>query len=193
MDFLQNSTTPKEIFIIQKKEINAPNVVEEKYSNVIPLWKFSLLSLATLGIYEFVWFYKTWKFFQKKDGLKIRPLWRAIFGLIWCESLANTIKSLLKSKKLTCTYIPLLVGISYIVSNLSVTVRFGNWKFTPIIDLIVYFDFLLLLPLVNSMNKYWHYKEPDLKLKKFLWWQIILIIIGLCSFLFVIITHIFPK
>lgn len=38
------------------------------------------LSILTLGIYEIVWFYKSWKTLAVKFGYKVSPFWRALFA-----------------------------------------------------------------------------------------------------------------
>ena len=54
---------------------------------IISLNKFIFLSIITFGIYEIWWAYKAWKFFQQKDRLDIMPATRAIFSIIFLNSL----------------------------------------------------------------------------------------------------------
>ncbi|HAV13075.1 MAG TPA: hypothetical protein DCX06_06235 [Opitutae bacterium] len=50
-------------------------------------WKFILLSLTTLGLYEIYWSYKCWKFIKANGRPEVSPIWRAIFAPIWLFSL----------------------------------------------------------------------------------------------------------
>lgn len=64
----------------------------------ISKFKFAVLSIATLGIYDIYFFYKNWKALRDQGGLKISPFWRAIFGVLFCYSLGKEIFS--RSKNL---------------------------------------------------------------------------------------------
>lgn len=146
----------------------------KKFSKVTPLWKFILLSVITLGIYELVWFYRNWKFLKKQRELKISPFWRTFFAPLFTISIAQHLQKYLREKNSPCDYSPVLVGVSY----------FGILFFSRILQgpsywLISFFTFIPMLPLVSSMNAYWQKEEKDLPLKKFTWWQIILVILGI--------------
>ncbi|MBN1502268.1 hypothetical protein JW930_01885 [Candidatus Woesearchaeota archaeon] len=53
---------------------------KETYSNVLPIKKLVIYSIATLGFYNLYWYYKNWQLL-KKAGDDIRPVWRT-FGLL---------------------------------------------------------------------------------------------------------------
>ena len=57
-------------------EIDEQNLCFETISVKKVVW----LSILTLGIYEIVWFYKSWKTLAIKFGYKVSPFWRAIFA-----------------------------------------------------------------------------------------------------------------
>ncbi len=54
------------------------------------LLKFSVLSVATFGLYELYWFYKCWKYVKIKEE-KIYPFWRAFFAPFWTYALCMRI------------------------------------------------------------------------------------------------------
>ena len=70
----------------------------QEYSNVIPVWKFILLTVVTFGIYEIYWFYKNWNFFKEKDKLDISPFWRAVFSFFFIYSLFGRVLKLTKKE-----------------------------------------------------------------------------------------------
>ena len=54
----------------------------ELYFDTTSVKKVVWLSLLTFGVYEIIWFYKTWKTLAVRFGYKVSPFWRAIFGTI---------------------------------------------------------------------------------------------------------------
>ena len=150
---------------------NQQNNQKEKFSRIVPTWKFILLSVITFGIYELVWFYKNWKLLKKEKGLKISPFWRALFSPLFAGSIAGHLQKYLKEKNNSCNYSPTLIGISYFVITIL-------WRLPDPYWLLSFFTFIPILPLVNSMNTHWQKEEKNLPVKKFTWWQILLVILG---------------
>ena len=143
----------------------------EQFSKILPIWKFILLSVITAGIYELYWFYKTWKFLKEKNKLDISPFWRAFFSPLFAGSNAEHVLKLAKEKNYQKQYSPTIIGLSYIILDVV-------WRLPDPYWLISYFTFLPMIPIVEAMNFYWLNEKPNLPLKNFSWWQIILIIFG---------------
>ena len=57
----------------------------------IPIARLIIMSILSFGLYEIYWIYKNWKYLEKRDGLFIRPFWRAWFGVFYCHSLLKSI------------------------------------------------------------------------------------------------------
>lgn len=165
---------------------NQQNNPKEKFSKVIPTWKFILLSIITFGIYELVWFYKNWKLLKEEKGLKISPFWRAFFAPLFAGSIAGHLQKYLKEKNSPCDYSATLIGISYFILKILCKLPDPYW-------LVSFFTFIPMLPLVNSMNSYWEKEEQNLLPKKFTWWQIILIILGIILLILSIIGTFMPE
>lgn len=53
----------------------------------IKVWKVALLTTATCGAYEVVWFYKQWRRVARRTGQDIWPVARALFPPVWAYSL----------------------------------------------------------------------------------------------------------
>ncbi|MCW8127734.1 hypothetical protein [Microbulbifer halophilus] len=49
--------------------------------------KFLLLMVGTFGFYEIYWFYRNWKLYQKRHGVSMLPVMRAIFSVFFAYSL----------------------------------------------------------------------------------------------------------
>lgn len=164
----------------------APPAPTEQFSRILPIWKFILLSVITFGIYELYWFYKTWKFLKERNNLDISPFWRAVFSPLFAGSNAEHVLKLANEKNYTEKYSPTVIGISYFV--LSALSRLP----VPYL-LISYLTFLPMIPIVKAMNFYWQKEKPDLPLKNFSYWQIILIIFGVILFILVLIGAFMPE
>src|SRR5215471_12386752 len=53
--------------------------------------KVLVLSLCTLGFYEYYWFYKNWRLIRDR-GEDVSPVWRTIFTLFFCYSLFDRVR-----------------------------------------------------------------------------------------------------
>ena len=158
----------------------------EQFSKILPIWKFILLSVITGGIYELYWFYKTWKFLKEKNKLDISPFWRAVFSPLFASSNAEHVLKLANEKNYPEKYSPTVIGISFFILNVL-------WRLPDPYWLISSFTFLPMIPIVKAMNFYWQNRNPDLPLKKFYWWQVILIIFGIIYFILVLIGTFIPE
>jgi len=159
---------------------------QDQFSKIVPTGKFIFLSVITFGIYEFVWFYRNWDLLKEKKGLKISPFWRAFFAPFFTISIAEYLQEYLKEKKIPCDYSPVIIGISYFIILIF-------WRLPDPYSLISLFTFIPMLPLVNAMNAYWQKEEKNLPLKKFNWWQIILIILVIILLILAIIGTFMPE
>ena len=59
---------------------------------ILSVWKFVLLSVASLCIYPLWWMYKSWRFIKYKENLDIMPVWRVIFAIFYIIALFGNIK-----------------------------------------------------------------------------------------------------
>jgi hypothetical protein len=46
----------------------------------VPRLKLAILSVCTLGLYEFYWFYKNWQLIKQRENSPLSPFWRAFFA-----------------------------------------------------------------------------------------------------------------
>jgi len=59
----------------------------------IPTSRLIVMSIVSLGLYEAYWIYRNWRYLKERDGLKIQPFWRGIFGIFFIYSLLKAIKT----------------------------------------------------------------------------------------------------
>ena len=71
MEEEQSQYAPPGASIIQSDEMYG-------YFTVGPS-KLALISLTTLELYVFYWFYRNWKIVRDQEDVKLSPFWRAIF------------------------------------------------------------------------------------------------------------------
>lgn len=162
------------------------NENKQEFSKILPPWKFILLSISTFGIYELVWLYKYWKILKKAKWLNISPFWRTFFSTFFVWSFARHLQIYLREKDIPCNYSPTLIGGSYFILILLCKLPDPYW-------MIAFLTFIPMLPLLNGINQFWKKQEQDLPPRKFAWWQIILIIIGLLFFMLSLIGTFFPE
>ncbi len=60
---------------------------------VVSVFKFTVLYLATIGIYEAYWFYKNWSKYNIRHKLGVWPVARAIFPIFFVHQLLNHINN----------------------------------------------------------------------------------------------------
>lgn len=110
---------------------------------VVAPWKFTLLFWATLGIYDVYWNFRHWQHQKDTRQKNVKPVWRAIFSIVFFASLLKTINSENggKAKPLPVTLMATLYILSYLISTVADRVA-ANRETFGILDLIS----LALLP-----------------------------------------------
>ena len=156
-----------------------------EYSRVIPVWKFALFSVASLGLYQMYWNYKSWKFLKEKDNLEVSPFWRAIFMPIFMSSLFDKFSDMLNAEGRHTSYpTPLLIFI-WVVLNTVCPYAEGPFL------LLIYLSFLSFVPVLNSLNVYWNEMSPELPEKSLTGGQIILLTVGIFFFFIILLGTFF--
>ena len=58
----------------------------------VSILKLVVLATCTVGLYELYWFYRNWRLVREREGLDIRPFWRAFFAYFFCYSMFARIR-----------------------------------------------------------------------------------------------------
>lgn len=148
---------------------------EQNYSRVIPVWKFALFSIASMGFYEFYWNYKSWKFFKEKDNLEVSPFWRTFFMPLFMSSLFDRFSDMLKKEGHHVNYPTAILIIFWIWINTTTIWKEPIW-------LLAHLSFLSFIPVLNSLNVYWKEKSPELPEKPLTIKEIIFLTAGILVF-----------
>ncbi|MEZ4411774.1 MAG: hypothetical protein R2910_02145 [Gemmatimonadales bacterium] len=107
--------------------------------------KLSVLSIASLGMYDVYWFYQQWKFERAQTGEPLSLFWRAFFSPLFAYSLFKRIRG--EGARLT--------GVPALSAGAMATAYFimlGCWRLPDPYWLITIFSFLPLLPAQRTAN-----------------------------------------
>jgi hypothetical protein len=112
----------------------------------VPLWKLSLMSVVTFGLYEFFWFLRNWQRVRDRDEPDIMPFWRAFFGVIFCHACFERIEEYGLAKGMTPGPPILLLTILWIVFTLTWRLPNPFWAMSML-------SFIFMLPMQAYANK----------------------------------------
>lgn len=120
----------------------------------VGILKLVLMSAVTLGLYELYWFYKNWKFIQKRSQVALQPFWRAFFGVLYCYPCFKEIEKEVKSKDLP---FPLSAGwLAFLWIVLTIT-----WRLPDPYWVVTYLATIVLIPVQNAVNRLNSAVEPN--------------------------------
>lgn len=116
--------------------------------------KFVIYSICSWTIYDVYWFYRNWQFIRVRDGVKIRPFWRAIFSPLWCYSLAEDVAT--RSGNVNRPMIT-IVALSYFVLS------FAWWlpDLYFLVGLLTFVPLLYIVRLIDGINRREGTRGPD--------------------------------
>src|SRR5262249_28176473 len=58
----------------------------------VSLFKLTVMSICTFGLYELYWFYKNGNFIKQRERTDILPFWRAFFAYFFCYQCFSRIR-----------------------------------------------------------------------------------------------------
>ncbi|MFH1416414.1 MAG: hypothetical protein ABIH89_10065 [Elusimicrobiota bacterium] len=124
---------------------------EEKYTEqpffYVSVKRLILFTLLTLGVYEVYWFYKQWSFVKHHIRPGIKPFWRALFSIFFCQGLFKTVKEYSFSKKLYPKFNPELMALIFVV--LSFCWRLPDYY--SVISLLAIIPVLIVQKAINEL------------------------------------------
>ena len=57
----------------------------------VSLWKLTLMSVCTVGLYQIHWFYWNWRLIKQRERRRLSPPWRSMTGLLFAFPLFRRI------------------------------------------------------------------------------------------------------
>lgn len=155
------------------------------YFAVSPL-KLVVMSICTIGIYEFYWFYKNWDLVKERENLDIMPFWRAFFAFFFCYSFFKKVQTSAVAVSLERSLSPGLLATGWIIVTLL-------WKLPDPFSLITYFAVFFLLPVQAMVNDINEVIAPGHdKNSKFTGWNIFGVVAGGLFFLLILLGSFLP-
>lgn len=115
----------------------------------VSLIKLFILTISTYGFYHLFWFYKTWKYIQKRDDSAIMPFWRTFFSVFWFYPLYSDLKhdshQRFNKNILPASFWIVLLLILYVILSIMS-------DFDSIFGLAYLLTGLCVIPFVNYVN-----------------------------------------
>ena len=134
------------IAISEESEIAAIGEEGELPFHCVSTMKLTLLSLATIGLYQIFWFYKNWALVKARSGRNIRPFWRAVFSPFFCHSFASEVNSVADSAHAEQKLNPEIIAVIYAGLILAQGLPDPYW-------LIGWFSFVPLIPIAWQIRR----------------------------------------
>ncbi len=122
----------------------------------ISIIRFAVMSVISMGIFQAYWIYRNWRYLQSRDGLKISPFWRGIFGVFFCHSLLKIVHSDTKaSSAVNPMFSPGFLAVGWIlftvISNIAGRVPDASASLVSFVSQTIAFFFLM--PVQNYINR----------------------------------------
>jgi hypothetical protein len=79
--------------------------------------KFIVLSIFSVTVYTFYWFYQNWKRLKAASHEALSPFWRTAFAPLWGFSLFSRIRTLAAEQGIATDWSPAVLGTVFFVLN----------------------------------------------------------------------------
>jgi hypothetical protein len=112
----------------------------------VSLLKLTVMSIATLGIYELYWFYKNWNLIKQREKIKMAPFWRAFFAYLFCYQCFSDIRAQAASLGLRQSLPAGPLAVGWIITSLL-------WKLPDPYWFVSFFSFVFILPVQALANR----------------------------------------
>jgi len=137
----------------------------DKYSNAQPIWKLFLLSILTVNLYNYYWYYRNWHYLRKQTGLDIKPglrtlgLFVPILGWILVYNQFDDIRSLSVDEGVGKLFSPGLMIFLMILFTVASRALY------QLLFITVPLSVLPIAIAQNTFNYYWKKVQPGLRMK----------------------------
>jgi hypothetical protein len=113
--------------------------------------KFIVMNVATFGLYEIFWAFKSWKYLADTGKKKISPEWRAWFSIIFLYDLLKEMRDHAKSTKgpFSVSFSPIDVFLPWLI--LTVLARLPD--LLGLIGMLAFIPLLSVVGYINEMNQ----------------------------------------
>ena len=119
-----------------------------------------LMSIASVGVYEYYWIYKNWKYIKEREGLRIHPFWRGVFGIFFCHSLLKRIKEDEDARVLIEPSFSVQLATGWVILVILANLIGRAPGIAPSIISFVIPSYLFLVPVQNYINSATEKRSP---------------------------------
>lgn len=145
--------------------------------------KLVVMSICTIGMYDFYWFYKNWKLIKDRENLEIKPFWRSFFAFFYCHSMFDRISNYSNSPS---RFNSILFAALWIII-------FLLWKLPDPYSLISTFSFIPLIVVQDHVSQINQEHSPDAASNKnFSKWNILAVAFGGALFALIVFASFLP-
>ena len=138
----------------------------------VSILKLAVMSLATLGLYQFYWHYQQWKAIKERDREDLSPGWRAFFSRLWAFSLFPRIEEQARWNKIDLQWGGGLLAVAYLLIEVT-------WRLPSPFDLVGLLSFTPLILVQMTINRLNAALAPEApKNDEFSGWNIVALVIG---------------
>jgi hypothetical protein len=123
--------------------VEAPGLKSRLFA--VPAHKFVLMTIFTLGIYQFYWVYFNWKCLNKRYSLNTSPFWRATFSGVTNFELFAKVREAATVEGVAVSWHPAALAIGYLLLSVC-------WRLPDLWWVLSQVSFLPLLPVVLTIN-----------------------------------------
>jgi hypothetical protein len=137
-------------------EAMSNEMISDEQKEVDPMFygvstvKLVIMTIFTLGLYEFYWFYKNFELSEKRYNTGTIPFARALFSPLFCYSLFVSINSELEHSNSEKTLLAGMLAAVYFLLNLAARIPSGPFF---LISFLVFLPLLGANQRINELNK----------------------------------------
>ena len=148
--------------------------------------KLAVMSLCTLGLYEYYWLYKNWKIVRDRTGENISPFWRTFFSVFFVYQLFDRVRKQGADMPAVASLAAGPLAAGWIVLSLL-------WKLPDPYWLITFLTIVLMLPVQGAINTLNAAAAPAHdRNDRFAGWNWVAIVLGGLIFVLAIIGTLMP-
>lgn len=146
----------------------------------VSLLKLAVMSVCTLGLYEFYWFYKNWRLIKAREEPETAPVWHWLFSVVragifpafFCYSLFTRIQDTADAEEVPVSLACGLLAVGWALSTILVRLPEAYWMFS-------FMTIIFLLPVQSAVNNINRTVNPKLDPnRRFTRWNIASVIAG---------------
>jgi hypothetical protein len=143
----------------------------------VSILKLVVLSVFSLGFYDFYWMFKQWQAIRDHHGTSVSPFWRAFFGVWFVYALFDDVRHRSLMAELRENVPSGMSAAAYIV--FAILGRIGGRIDNDLLWLVSFFTIVPLIIMQGAMNRLVRHHDPNADMnERFTAWNIIVIVVG---------------